>query len=339
MKLFIVLLTGAFMLATGTSDVFAKKKEKVQTEAKSDTVQTASKKRNTQYPRLFKNKRVVTKKGLITIHKIDDKLYFEFPKSLLRRDFLMGSSISATSDNTSGLVGQTMTTPLHIRFAIQEDQVYMQNVTPVSRMDVYSNQSDISKAVAKSNITPDMESFKIAAYNMDSTAVVFEVTKFFLADNKRLPLFDQNSPSLEDEKYGQLELKAVLKKNLSSIRNFYVFDDNLEINLDMSFYQSLLANKKEVRGGNVRVKAVYSMLLLPEETMAWRLGDPRLGYTFTKKQKISTEKDGTAFSYLQHKWNLLPADEEAYRRGDLVAPRKPVVFYIDNDFPEAWKKQ
>ena len=51
MKLFIVLLTGAFMLATGTSDVFAKKKEKVQTEAKSDTVQTVSKKRNTQYPR------------------------------------------------------------------------------------------------------------------------------------------------------------------------------------------------------------------------------------------------------------------------------------------------
>ena len=50
MKLFIVLLTGAFMLATGTSDVFAKKKEKVQTEAKSDTVRTASKKRNTQYP-------------------------------------------------------------------------------------------------------------------------------------------------------------------------------------------------------------------------------------------------------------------------------------------------
>lgn len=44
MKLFIVLLTGAFMLATGTSDVFAKKKEKVQIEAKSDTVQTAPKK-------------------------------------------------------------------------------------------------------------------------------------------------------------------------------------------------------------------------------------------------------------------------------------------------------
>ena len=57
-----------------------------------------------------------------------------------------------------------------------------------------------------------MESFKIAAYNMDSTAVVFEVTKFFLADNKRLPLFDQNSASLEDEKYGKLELKAILKR-------------------------------------------------------------------------------------------------------------------------------
>lgn len=67
--------------------MFCQEKEKVQTEAKSDTVQTVSKKRNTQYPRLFKNKRVVTKKGLITIHKINDKLYFEFPKSLLGRDF------------------------------------------------------------------------------------------------------------------------------------------------------------------------------------------------------------------------------------------------------------
>ena len=102
MKLFIVLLTGAFMLATGTSDVFAKKKEKVQTEAKSDTVRTASKKRNTQYPRLFKNKRVVTKKGLITIHKIDDKLYFEFPKSLLGREFLMGSSVAYPFRYTRG---------------------------------------------------------------------------------------------------------------------------------------------------------------------------------------------------------------------------------------------
>lgn len=157
-------------------------------------------------------------------------------------------------------------------------------------MDVYSNQSDISRAVAKSNITPNMESFKIAAYNMDSTAVVFEVTKFFLADNKRLPLFDQNSASLEDEKYGKLELKAILKKNLSSIRNFYVFDDNLEINLDMSFYQSLLANKREVRGGNVRVKAVYSMLLLPEEVMTWRLGDPRLGIHIPRSKRYRQKK-------------------------------------------------
>ena len=50
MKLFIVLLTGAFMLATGTSDVFAKKKEKVQTEVKSDTVQTTSKKKEYSIP-------------------------------------------------------------------------------------------------------------------------------------------------------------------------------------------------------------------------------------------------------------------------------------------------
>lgn len=338
MKLIIILLAGVFMLTTGSSEAFARKKNQTKNEkVVTDSLKTPAKKRNTQYPRLFRNKKVVTKKGVITIHKINDKLYFEFPTNLMGRDFLINSSISATNDSRNGFVGQTMETPLHVRFAIQGDNVYMQNVTPVSKMNVFSDQADISEAIAKSNIIPDMEAFKLAAYNMDSTAVVFEVTKFFFSDNKRLPLFDKNSLSTRHEKLGTMERRLTLKKDLSSIRDFHAFDDNLEISLDMSFYQTMLVNKREVQGENVRVKAVYSLLLLSEEVMPWRLADPRVGYTFTSNLKISTEKDGTALSYLQHKWNLQPADEKALQHGDLVTPRKQIVFYIDSDFPDSWK--
>ena len=38
-----------------------------------------------KYDRLFRGKKVETAKGLVTIHKIGAKLYFEFPMNLLNR--------------------------------------------------------------------------------------------------------------------------------------------------------------------------------------------------------------------------------------------------------------
>lgn len=39
-----------------------------------------------------------------------------------------------------------------------------------------------------------------------------------------------------------------------------------------------------------------------------------------------------------NRWNVQPKDMEAYKRGELVEPVKPIVFYIDNTFPAEWKK-
>ena len=39
-----------------------------------------------------------------------------------------------------------------------------------------------------------------------------------------------------------------------------------------------------------------------------------------------------------NRWRVEPSDEAAYRRGELVRPKKPIVFYIDPDFPESWRK-
>ena len=69
-------------------------------------VQGQAKKKNkekketlTAYQKLFKGKACETVKGLFTIHKTDNKIYFEIPLVLLERELLLGSTISETTNN------------------------------------------------------------------------------------------------------------------------------------------------------------------------------------------------------------------------------------------------
>ena len=73
-------------------------------------------KKTSPYEKLFSGKKYETAKGLITLHKIDDRVYFELPLRLLERDMLLGSTISETTDNRFGSIGEKPYAPLHIVF-------------------------------------------------------------------------------------------------------------------------------------------------------------------------------------------------------------------------------
>lgn len=60
----------------------------------------------TAYQKLFKGKQVKTARGLMTVHKIGDKVLVEFPIRLLGKDMMLTSSIENISDNGEGVVGQ-----------------------------------------------------------------------------------------------------------------------------------------------------------------------------------------------------------------------------------------
>ena len=53
----------------------------------------------TAYQKLFKGKQVKTAHGLMTVHKIRDKVLVEFPIKLLGKDMMLTSSIENISDN------------------------------------------------------------------------------------------------------------------------------------------------------------------------------------------------------------------------------------------------
>jgi hypothetical protein len=81
-----------------------------------------------------------------------------------------------------------------------------------------------------------------------------------------------------------------------------------------------------------------SMILLPEKPMKPRLFDQRVGY-FTQKQYdySSEELKSDQKTYIQ-RWRLEPKDMAAYKRGELVEPIKPIVYYLDPATPMKLRK-
>ena len=298
----------------------------------------APRKRVGKYERLFRGKQVETARGMVTLHRIGKKLYMELPLALLDRDFLLATTVSATGDNGDALVGQKALDPLHVRFTMVDSTLYLQEVTNPTRGGMAAEEAGVARAVAERSLLPMIESFKVAAYNADTTTVVFEVTSLLLGDEKRLSPFD---PSGAATRYGQLTRTATWRKDLSYFAGMKAFEDNVSVSSVMTYKEVLTRKSTGYREEkDVTMRVTRSMLLLPEEgeMMRRRLADPRVGYFVSSEEWVSPRVDRMERRYFMHRWDVRLRDMEAWERGELVEVERPIVFYVDSMFPEAWKE-
>jgi hypothetical protein len=81
-----------------------------------------------------------------------------------------------------------------------------------------------------------------------------------------------------------------------------------------------------------------SMVLLPAVPMKPRYEDPRVGYFSTSYTDYDANPQGVKTIEMIARWRLepKPGDMEKYKRGELVEPAKPIVFYIDPSTPKKW---
>jgi hypothetical protein len=81
-----------------------------------------------------------------------------------------------------------------------------------------------------------------------------------------------------------------------------------------------------------------SLLLLPEKPMRPRYEDNRVGYFSTGYTDYDANPQGVKDISMIARWRLepKPEDMEKYKRGELVEPMKPIVFYIDPSTPKKW---
>lgn len=325
MNKIITLLLFVFLLPIFESQAAERKKK-----SKQDTVKVES-----EYDKLFNAPGCETKKGMITLHKKDGKVYFEMPLELMEKEMLLGSTVEEISDNNEALVGQKPHDPLHIYFTKIDSAVQMRYVYNVSIAG--TQDKNIQRAIDQSNIGAIVANFPIKCWNNEKTAVVFDVTDFFVSDRYEIDPFDPYSASTY---YGWMLRITNFKKERSFIGDIKAFEDNVSISSHLSFGVTMRAlgmfEYQTDKPFTALVKR--SLILLPEKPMRPRMADPRIGIFFTGKMKYTAADNRVNVDYYAHRWRLEPKDVAAYKRGELVEPVKPIIFYVDPNFPEMWAK-
>lgn len=312
------LLAMLFCISTETNAanfLFGKKKKKIET--KSD------------YDKLFAKKHE-TAKGLFTLHQMAGKLYFEMPVKLMGHDMLIGSTITNISDNGNAIVGSKPQAPLHVQFTMNKTHVQLRLVN----YDYIATESAIDQALKKNNIGMILENKKIEAWNADSTAVVFDMTSFFISDNKKMSPFDENSEYAS--KYKRVEK---YKENLSFLSQIKAFTDNVTIKsiLSYTFSLSTAQGKEIIKDQPFTAEMTRTIMLLKEKPYRPRIADYRINYFYTRRDLLGPSSETTLPVYYTNRWDLQPKDTAAWQRGELVEVNKPIIFYVDNTFPEQWR--
>ncbi|WP_339752491.1 zinc-dependent metalloprotease [Algoriphagus aquimarinus] len=322
------LFTAFFIMLSLAS--FAQKKNKKNAEAapapQSQVAKPAKKSAFKKYSEIV-TEEAISDEGLFVVHKIGDKNYYEVPFDLLGKDMLLVSRISKIADGIGG--GYTTAGSKSNEQVVQWTR--MQNsilLRSISFDNVAADSLPIYLSVEANNYHPILASFKIEAFNSDSTAALIEVTDLFLSD---IPALSGLSASLRK----QYQVRN-LDKERSFITRMASYPENIEVRHDMTYNAATPPSNS--RSGTISMELSQSMYLLPSQPMQARLHDQRVGWFTTRQIDYGSEALKSDEKTYIRRWRLEPKDPEAYARGELVEPVKPIVYYLDPATPEKWRK-
>ena len=322
-KLLVLLL--CLTAATATA-----KKPKSSASKKAES--SAEKPKESDYDKLFKEKHTVAD-GMFRLHDVKGKLYFEIPDSLFGREMLLGSTISEVSDNAAATTGSKSDYPLHVVFTRNDRSVQLRTVNCENITDETGASRALAEAVKRNMADPILRNYKIEAWNRDSTAVVVNVTDLFVAD------VEEMSPFSKYGLYTAFELKKTFQKERSMLGEIKAFSDNVVVRSTLSYIFTLTRGRTTlVKDQPLTAVMTRSLVLLPREPYRPRITDSRMSVFPTGKVLFSEREQRAKVIYYAHRWRLEPSDMDAWKRGERVAPKKQIVFYVDDGFPEMWKK-
>ncbi len=264
-------------------------------------------------------------KGLFTVHKVGDEYFYEIPDSLFDREMLTVTRIAKTASGI-GFGGGKQNTQVQ-RWQHRDNNVLLRVVS----YDVYAADSlPIHEAVVNSNFEPILQSFPIKAIHKDSLnkSYVINVTDLYTKDVMALGLPDR------DRKQYKVSRLDESRSYIDTIRSY---PENIEIRHVKTYNAGDPPSNAST--GSISLEFSNSMILLPKEPMKRRYFDQRVGW-FTSGQTdygLNVQKSKTVH-YLD-RWRLEPKDEdiEKYERGELVVPKKQIVYYIDRATPKKWR--
>ena len=265
-----------------------------------------------------------TDEGLFKVHQNEDNYLFEIPNNMLDKEMLMVTRIAKTA---SGLgFGGGKQNEQVLRWQRHGKKILLRVVS----YNVVANDSlPIHEAVVNSNFEPILYSFPIKAFNKDTTAVVIDATDLFAKDVPAIALQNSRRKGLKVSRFDA---------SRSYIERISSYPQNIEMRHVKTYISSAPPSNSST--GSITLMFSNSMILLPEVPMKRRIFDQRVGW-FTSGQTDYglADQKSKSVEFLD-RWRLEVKDEdiEKFKRGELVEPKKQIVYYIDRATPVKWRK-
>lgn len=283
-----------------------------------------------------------TQRGLVTLHKVEDKYYFEIPEAIFGKDLLVVNRISkgATGVRTgfSGYAGDLVSETVINMEKGPNNKVFLRKISYRERG---SDSAGMYRSVKNSNMQPIVYGFDVRALpkkdSTGSTGMVIEVTDLLNTDNDIL-YFDAG----DKRTFGITSFVS----DRSYITSFKSFPSNIQIKAVRTYQRTSSSGGFSFgpapSGPAASEPATFelssSWILLPEKPMHPRIADDRVGYFSSGYVDFDANPQGVKNIQLIRRWRLEPKEEDVqkYLRGELVEPKKPIVFYIDPTTPKKW---
>ena len=282
-----------------------------------------SKKESTLKPIDSLTQKMQKHSGLITSYHEDDKVYFELSDSLLEKDLLMVTRFVQLPSNYQAYINAGSKTGQQlIHFKKKGKQILL---TQESYVNIADEQDPISLSVKLNNFPPILAAFTIE--NIEKNRYLIDVSSYFNNDS---PGFNILRKSLKKQyNMGSNDSK---RSFIDSVKSF---PQNIEIRHTLTY--SLTSPPRGNFTNTMSFQVNHSIIALPETPLPIRYADERVGWFSLKKYNYSSEALKSDEIKIIRRWRLEPSDREAYNRGELVDPIKPIVYYLDPATPLKWR--
>ncbi len=286
--------------------------------------------KKTPYEKILTERPIQTASGpLMKLHKSDGKLYLDIPKANLGKDLLIGATIASISNPSLGNVGFRNSNPVHFRF-IQKDSTVVMDIVNTELLTTAEPTKEMAASIKQNYKNLSFLSFPIKGWSKDSASVLIDASSFFLKDNRFFPVIEGSSSGIE--------VQEEQRDDLTHIKTLKSFKNNVSILVERSYKATISAGPASRTITNYPVTAGinFTILALPEKPMTPRLSDTRIGIFLTSKNVLHEGRIEPAT--FARRWRVEPKDEAAFAAGQLVEPKKPIVYYVDPAFPPVWRK-
>ncbi|HYW52167.1 MAG TPA: zinc-dependent metalloprotease [Gemmatimonadaceae bacterium] len=269
--------------------------------------------------------RAVSDAGMITVHKVEDRWFFEVPDSILNRDQLLVSRIAGVPAGVDGFIsaGTSLNERL-VRFERAADRVVLRTISTNAYAD---DTLAIAISVRVNNIGPVLAAFPIQAFGRDSASYVLDVTEFLSGDTPAL-----SGLSAAERRTYQVRRLDPQRSSLDGIKSFPM---NVEVSQTQTFDAG--APPGDADAATITIAMRQSLVLLPRVPMRPRIADDRVGFFSVDRINYGLDQQKAATETFIRRWRLEPKDPAAYARGELVEPVKPIVYYLDPATPAKWR--